>query len=165
MHAFGVAAIRRSALARVRRRTERPADDNASAVAGLIELARLLAVAPLSVRVELVAFTLEEPPAFGGPAMGSAVHARSLREAKARARAMLSLEMIACFSDDTEAAQKNFSSRNRPRAKSNGFQRSPSFSRRAGTLSMRKSSISIPLSISFQVTGVETVARGVGRTE
>src|SRR6266545_533742 len=75
------------------------ADDNASGVAGLIELAHLLAVAPLSARVELVAFTLEEPPAFGSAAMGSAVHARSLREANARVRAMLSLEMIGCFSD------------------------------------------------------------------
>ena len=30
---------------------------------------------------------------------------------------------------------------------------------------MRKSSIATPLSISFQVTGVETVAFGLGRTE
>ncbi len=81
------------------------ADDNASGVAGLIELAHLLAVAPLSARVELVAFTLEEPPAFGSAAMGSAVHARSLREANARVRAMLSLEMIGCFSDQPGSQQ------------------------------------------------------------
>jgi Zn-dependent M28 family amino/carboxypeptidase len=75
------------------------ADDNASGVAGMIELARLLAGAPLFARVELVAFTLEEPPAFGSPAMGSAVHARSLREEGIRVRAMLALEMIGCFRD------------------------------------------------------------------
>ena len=81
------------------------ADDNASGVAGLIELARLLAGARLSIRVELVAFTLEEPPVFGSPAMGSAVHAKSLREAGARVRAMLSLEMIGCFSDEPGSQQ------------------------------------------------------------
>jgi Zn-dependent M28 family amino/carboxypeptidase len=81
------------------------ADDNASGVAGLIELAGLLAGAPLSSRVDLVAFTLEEPPSFGSPAMGSAVHAKSLREAGARVRAMLALEMIGCFSDEPGSQQ------------------------------------------------------------
>lgn len=40
------------------------ADDNASGVAGLIELAQLLSKATLNKRVELVAYTLEEPPYF-----------------------------------------------------------------------------------------------------
>lgn len=48
------------------------ADDNASGVAGLIELASLLAEARPVVRVELVAFTQEEPPTFGTSTMGSA---------------------------------------------------------------------------------------------
>ena len=61
--------------------------------------------------------------------------------------------------------QKNFSSRKRPRVSSSGFQRSPRFVRRAGTLSIRKSSIATPFSISSQVTGVETVVFGLGRTE
>ena len=58
------------------------ADDNASAVASLLELARLLAERrpPVVRRIELVAFTLEEPPFFRTDAMGSAVHARSLRQ-------------------------------------------------------------------------------------
>jgi hypothetical protein len=81
------------------------ADDNASGVAGLIELAGLLAGERLATRVELVAFTLEEPPVFGSPAMGSAVHARSLRKAGVRVRAMLSLEMIGCFSDEPGSQQ------------------------------------------------------------
>ena len=41
-----------------------------------------------------------------------------------------------------------------------GDQRSPSLARRAGTLSMRKSSIAIPRATSSHVTGVETLARG-----
>jgi hypothetical protein len=75
------------------------ADDNASGVAGLIELARLLAESPPGLRVELVAYALEEPPYFRTGHMGSAVHARALREQGARVRAMISLEMIGYFSD------------------------------------------------------------------
>jgi Zn-dependent M28 family amino/carboxypeptidase len=75
------------------------ADDNASGVAGLIELARLLSRQPPRMRVELVAFTLEEPPYFGTTGMGSSVHAESLRKENIRVRAMFSLEMIGYFSD------------------------------------------------------------------
>ena len=52
------------------------ADDNASGVAGLVELAHLLADTELKRRVELVAYTLEEPPFFRTQHMGSAQHAR-----------------------------------------------------------------------------------------
>jgi Zn-dependent M28 family amino/carboxypeptidase len=75
------------------------ADDNASGVAGLIELARLLDRQQLKVRVELVAFCTEEPPYFGTIGMGSYVHAESLRQQNVRVRAMFSLEMIGYFSD------------------------------------------------------------------
>ena len=75
------------------------ADDNASGVAGLIELARLLGRQPPPMRVELVAYTLEEPPYFGTTGMGSSVHAESLRKENVRVRAMFSLEMIGYFSD------------------------------------------------------------------
>ena len=75
------------------------ADDNASGVAGLIELARLLKPQELKVRVELVAFSTEEPPYFGTTGMGSYVHADSLRQQNVRVRAMFSLEMIGYFSD------------------------------------------------------------------
>jgi len=75
------------------------ADDNASGVAGLIELARLLGRQPPPLRVELVAFTLEEPPYFGTTDMGSSVHAESLRKQNVRVKAMFSLEMIGYFSD------------------------------------------------------------------
>ncbi len=75
------------------------ADDNASGVAGLLELAHLLNRQPPSLRVELVAFTLEEPPYFRTTKMGSSIHAQSLRMYNKRVRAMLCLEMIGYFSD------------------------------------------------------------------
>jgi Zn-dependent M28 family amino/carboxypeptidase len=75
------------------------ADDNASGVAGLIELARLLSSARLPTRVELVAYTLEEPPFFRTEHMGSMVHAAKLKSNGVRVRAMISLEMIGFFSD------------------------------------------------------------------
>jgi Zn-dependent M28 family amino/carboxypeptidase len=75
------------------------ADDNASGVAGLLELARLLAAAPPRQPVELVAYTLEEPPSFGSESMGSVWHARSLSATGQTVRLMVSLEMIGFFSD------------------------------------------------------------------
>ncbi len=75
------------------------ADDNASAVAGLIELAYLLGQSNLPIRVELVAYTLEEPPFFTTPFMGSTVHAKSLKEKGIEVRLVLVLEMIGYFSD------------------------------------------------------------------
>ncbi len=77
------------------------ADDNASAVAGLLELARILDYLQptLSYGVEFVAYCLEEPPFFATPFMGSLVHARSLKEKAARVKAMVCLEMIGYFSD------------------------------------------------------------------
>jgi len=75
------------------------ADDNASGVAGLIELARLLDRQQLPLRIELVAFTLEEPPYFRTTGMGSSVHAQSLKQQNVRVRAMFSLEMIGYFTD------------------------------------------------------------------
>ncbi len=75
------------------------ADDNASGVAGLIELAHLLGRQPPSRAVELVAYALEEPPHFRTGDMGSVWHARSLVASKRDVTLMLSLEMIGFFSD------------------------------------------------------------------
>jgi hypothetical protein len=75
------------------------ADDNASGVAGMLELARLLGSRAPAMRVDLVGFSLEEPPYFGSSQMGSAVHAAALKKAGVQVRAMLSLEMIGCFTD------------------------------------------------------------------
>lgn len=79
------------------------ADDNASGVAGLLELSRLLASAPLQVNVVLVAYTLEEPPFFGTDDMGSAVHVASLLHSLQDIRLMISLEMIGYFSDQPKS--------------------------------------------------------------
>jgi hypothetical protein len=75
------------------------ADDNASGVAGLLELARLLKDAKLTQRVELVAYSNEEPPFFRTESMGSAVHAKAIKASGKRVSLMLSLECIGYFSD------------------------------------------------------------------
>jgi hypothetical protein len=75
------------------------ADDNASGVAGLIELSRLLGEFPPALPVELVAWTLEEPPFFGTEDMGSAVYAGLAAESDRLPRLVISLEMIGYFSD------------------------------------------------------------------
>lgn len=84
------------------------ADDNASGVAGLLELADLLTPARLSCRVELVAYALEEAPFFATAQMGSEVHARALEATGRRVRGMLCLEMIGCFSDEKRSQQLPF---------------------------------------------------------
>lgn len=75
------------------------ADDNASGVAGIIELARILSDHQPDGAVELVAYCLEEPPFFYTEKMGSYVHADSLRRRGIQVRLMISLEMIGYFSD------------------------------------------------------------------
>lgn len=84
------------------------ADDNASGVAGLLELADLLAGATLSRRVELVAFANEEAPYFATPGMGSEVYAVSLARQGRGVRGMLCLEMLGCFSDESGSQQLPF---------------------------------------------------------
>ncbi|PCI96508.1 MAG: peptidase M28 [Flavobacteriales bacterium] len=78
------------------------ADDNASGTAGLLELARLLKKHQpnLNYRVDLVAYTLEEPPYFRTKFMGSAVHATYLKDNKIPIKAMICSEMIGYFSDE-----------------------------------------------------------------
>jgi hypothetical protein len=79
---------------------KRPAaDDNASGVAGLLELARLISIKSPSTTVELVAYANEEPPFFGTNEMGSYFHAKALSAQKIPVRAMMSLEMIGYFDD------------------------------------------------------------------
>lgn len=79
------------------------ADDNASGVAGLLELARLLSNTPLQYRIDLVAYSLEEPPDFDTHNMGSYVHAKSLSDSNVSVYGMISLEMIGYYSDDKDS--------------------------------------------------------------
>jgi Zn-dependent M28 family amino/carboxypeptidase len=74
------------------------ADDNASAVAALIELAGLVGKEGLPIR--FVAFANEELPYFMGPEMGSWNSARRSRERGETVRAMLSLEMLGYYRDE-----------------------------------------------------------------
>ncbi len=70
------------------------ADDNASGVAGLLELARLLQQQAPKTGIQLVAYASEEPPFFRSDEMGSAVHAASLNRP---VKLMISLEMIGYY--------------------------------------------------------------------
>lgn len=75
------------------------ADDNASGVAGLLALARSFHDHPPAGPVELVAYTLEEPPHFRQPTMGSARHVAALLGEGAKVKAMLCLEMLGTYQD------------------------------------------------------------------
>lgn len=76
------------------------ADDNASGVVGLLELSKMLKdVNKLNYRIDLVAYTLEEPPYFRTENMGSYIHAKSLIKDKVDVYGMISLEMIGYFSN------------------------------------------------------------------
>ena len=74
------------------------ADDNASGVAGLIELAYLIGKYGLDIGVELVAYSLEEPPFFGTDEMGSAFHAASI-SGMLHIEGVIVLEMIGYYDD------------------------------------------------------------------
>lgn len=71
------------------------ADDNASGVAGLLELGRALSSVQLDTNILLVAYACEEPPYFAGPGMGSYYHANSIPDREVVL--MISLEMIGYF--------------------------------------------------------------------
>lgn len=70
------------------------ADDNASAVAVLLELARRLPALALPAPVHLVTFTLEEPPAYTTGHQGSRVYVEARKAAGDRIGGALVLEMV-----------------------------------------------------------------------
>ena len=81
------------------------ADDNASGVAALLEISRLLAEAQPARTIRLVAFVNEEAPFFPFGEMGSRVYARAARVRGERIRTMLSLEMLGCY-DEQPGSQR-----------------------------------------------------------
>jgi Zn-dependent M28 family amino/carboxypeptidase len=73
------------------------ADDNGSAVAVQLEVARQLAElkeTELGCRVRFISFALEEPPAYATWAMGSRVYAKKARKTKEQIDGMICLEMV-----------------------------------------------------------------------
>ena len=78
------------------------ADDNASAVAGLIQTAKQLYAIKdiLPIRIDFVCFTLEEPPYFGTQNMGSYVYAKYLFDNKIDVTGMINYEMIGYYTNE-----------------------------------------------------------------
>jgi Zn-dependent M28 family amino/carboxypeptidase len=74
------------------------ADDNASAVAVLIETARLLRDWNPSRTIRFISFACEEPPHFYTGDMGSQVYARECKTRGERIAGMLCLEMVGYYS-------------------------------------------------------------------
>lgn len=74
------------------------ADDNASAVAVLLELAAVLqenrSLLDPNLSIRLVGFALEEPPVFSTSHMGSKVHARAMKANQEQLTGMICLEMV-----------------------------------------------------------------------
>ena len=77
------------------------ADDNASAVAGLLETARMVAEAKpdIDYRIDFVSFCLEEPPFYATQEMGSYIYAESIKEFRKNIIGLINFEMIGYFHD------------------------------------------------------------------
>jgi Zn-dependent M28 family amino/carboxypeptidase len=78
------------------------ADDNASAVAVMLEVTRLLSARTRDkpCNVLFVAFSTEEPPSFNTRCMGSRIFVRSLETEKLVIKAALILEMVGYYRDE-----------------------------------------------------------------
>jgi hypothetical protein len=82
------------------------ANDNASGIAALLELARLLSQGEVRLSVRVVAFVNEEPPMFKTSRMGSWFYAQQLRKEGANLAGMISLETIGYYT--TEPLSQKF---------------------------------------------------------
>jgi hypothetical protein len=82
------------------------ADDNASGVAGVLELARVFAGDRQSRTIRFVFFPTEEPPSFPTANMGSRHYATAARARSDQITAMLSIESIGYY--DTEKGSQRY---------------------------------------------------------
>jgi hypothetical protein len=79
------------------------ADDNASGVAVLLEVARLAKTLALPQPWTFIGFTTEEPPIFFTPYMGSSVYARKAKKNKEKILGMLCLEMVGYYRQEPDS--------------------------------------------------------------
>lgn len=82
------------------------ANDNASGIAALLEITRLLAGKTHARTLRLVAFVNEEQPFSSGEEMGSRVYAERSRQRGEQIKAMISLETIGFYTD--QAASQHY---------------------------------------------------------
>ena len=76
------------------------ADDNASGVAGLLELARSIAKEQINSDIEFVGFVNEEPPYFKTEQMGSKVYAKKEKDKNTKIKVAIILEMLGYYSNN-----------------------------------------------------------------
>jgi hypothetical protein len=82
------------------------ADDNASGVAALLALARMLSGTHPSRTIRLVALAAHAPPYRMTPQMGGTIYAKAAAARGDRVYAMLSLESLGYFSDEANSQQR-----------------------------------------------------------
>jgi Zn-dependent M28 family amino/carboxypeptidase len=78
------------------------ADDNASAVATLLEIARALKDFSPDRTLKLIFFVIEEPPVFRSEHMGSYVYAKEAKDRNENIKSMISLEMLGYYTNEKD---------------------------------------------------------------
>lgn len=84
------------------------ANDNATGVAAMIEMARALKSHRLDRTIRFVAFVNEEPPFFKTDLMGSFVYAKRSKDRNENIIAMITLETIGYYSDEKGSQHRPF---------------------------------------------------------